>query len=60
MISAASLYRAYCHPSRGDAMPLVMIAIIYVIAPFAIAFGAFTDAMVVDTSAPHVRELVVK
>lgn len=59
MISAASLYRAYCHPSRGDAMPLVMLAIIYVIAPFAIAFGAFTDALILDTRPPVVAELRV-
>ncbi len=59
MNSAATLYRAFCHPSCGDHMPLVGLAIVFVIAPFAIAFGVFADAMVVDTSAPFVRELVV-
>lgn len=59
MNSAHKIYAAFCHPSRGDHMPLVGLAIVFVIAPFAIAFGVFADVMVVDTSAPVVRELVV-
>lgn len=59
MNSAASFYKAYCHPSRGDTMPLVGLAIVFVIAPFAIAFGVFADAMILDTRPPVVAELRV-
>ena len=59
MNSGHKIYRAFCHPSCGDHMPLVGLAIVFVIAPFAIAFGVFADAMILDTRPPVVAELRV-